>query len=109
MKDTIYLIANRDKITRMTKNLPDLYKGEIPIKLNVTVDPNAYGEPVVAKDIFIDDWTQGIKFDDVEFQSNIITEQEASKIKQMRLERMTEILQQNGYKIEKAEVENEQA
>lgn len=41
MEDVIYLVVNRHKVDRMTKNLPQLSKGEIPVKLTIRVEPTA--------------------------------------------------------------------
>jgi hypothetical protein len=38
MKETIYLVVSPYKVERMTKNLPGLSRGEIPVKLSITVD-----------------------------------------------------------------------
>lgn len=99
MKDVIYLRVNRNKVIGMTKTLPSIYRGEIPIKVNVTVNENAFREPVIQQSIVVNDWQDGIDLADVEFKQNIITPEEAEAIRQRRLEKMQEILTQNGFTI----------
>lgn len=41
MKDVIYLVVNANQVVRMTKTLPSLKRGEVPIKVSVSVDDNA--------------------------------------------------------------------
>ena len=36
MKDVIYLVVNANQVVRMTKTLPSLKRGEVPIKI---IDP----------------------------------------------------------------------
>lgn len=42
MKDVIYLVVNANQVVRMTKTLPSLKRGEVPIKVSVSVDDNAF-------------------------------------------------------------------
>jgi hypothetical protein len=99
MKETIYLVVTRSKVERMTKNLPQLDRGEIPVKLHVTVDEKAFREPVIEKHVEIDDWREGVDIADVEFRGSIITQDEADVIKQRRLARMREILESQGFNV----------
>ena len=85
MKETIYLVVSPYKVERMTKNLPGLSRGEIPVKLTITVDEKAFREPVISKEVHIDDWREGVDIADVEFRGSVITEEEAEIIKQRRL------------------------
>ncbi len=105
MKDVVYLVCNQQKVVRMTKNLPDLYRGEIPVKLTVTVPKEAFGTPTLDQEIYVEDWRKGIDLEDVEFKHNIITQEEAETIRQRRLERMQEILEAQGYEVTKPESE----
>lgn len=102
MKETIFLRVSRNKVEGMTKNLPYVHRGEIPVKLTIEVKDNAFKEPVIAKEVVIEDWQEGTDLADIEFNSNIITKEEAKKIKQMRLDRMAEILQTQGYDVTRA-------
>jgi hypothetical protein len=104
MKEIIYLVVSPYKVERMTKNLPSLHRGEIPVKLTVNVDAKAFREPVISKEVYIEDWREGIDIADVEFKSNIITEEEAEQIRQRRLEKMRDILQEQGYMVTEPEV-----
>lgn len=108
MKETIYLTISRSKVERMTKNLPSLYKGEIPVKLIIEVEDKAFREPVIEKHVIINDWTEGIDIADVEFKESVITEEEASIIRERRLEKMRNILEEQGYQIIKPEQESEE-
>lgn len=107
MKETIYLVVSKNKVERMTKTLPNLYRGEIPVKLSVEVDETVFREPVLERKVTINDWREGIDIADIEFRESIITEEEAEKIRQMRIDKMQQILTNHGYSVEKIEVEND--
>lgn len=94
----------------MTKTLPVISRGEIPVKLELTVEESAFREPVITKEVVISDWRDGIDLADVEFRSHFITPDEAEQIKRSRLEKMQEILRANGYAVQKdEEVEDDKA
>lgn len=97
MKEVIYLTVSRRKVEKMTKTLPDIRRGEIPVKLTVTVDEKAFREPVITKEVVINDWREGIDMADVEFRQSFITPDEAELIRQQRLEKMATILREQGY------------
>lgn len=103
MKETIYLVVSPYKVERMTKNLPGLSRGEIPVKLTITVDEKAFREPVISKEVHIDDWRDGVDIADVEFRGSVITEEEAELIKQRRLEKMRGILEAQGFTVTEPE------
>lgn len=103
MKETIFLIVNNRKIERFTRNLPELRRGEIPVKLTLTVDAKAFRTPTIDKEVHVEDWREGIDMEDVEFNKNVITAAEAEEIKQKRLAKMQEILQSQGYTVTKEE------
>jgi hypothetical protein len=50
VKETIYLIADRSGILGMRKNLPEVRRGEIPVKLTIAVPPEAFSPPTLARD-----------------------------------------------------------
>lgn len=106
MDEIIYLTVSRKKVEKMTKTLPEMRKGEIPIKLTVKVNDKAFGRPVVEQQIYVDDWTKGIDLEDVEFRKNVITDEEAQMIREKRLQKMKTILENQGYKIEEPEGED---
>lgn len=99
MKDVIYLAVSRRGVMRMTKNLPSLMRGEIPVKLELTVDEKAFREPVIVKQVEVNDWREGIDIADVDFKETFITAKEAAMIKEQRLARMQEILEQQGFTV----------
>ena len=101
MKETIYLVVSRRKVERMTKTLPNVYRGEVVAKLNVNVTDKAFDPPTLDQDVVIDDWRKGIDLEDVEFNQNVITKEEADMIRERRLARMQEILEGQGYEITK--------
>lgn len=101
MVETIYLYADKWGINRMTKNLGQVKRGEIPIKLELEVAEDAFREPVIEKKVVIEDWRQGVDIADVDFKETFITEEEAEAIRQMRLEKMSEILKSQGYTVAK--------
>jgi len=99
VKEVIYLAVSRSKVERMTKNLPDLRRGEIPVKLEITVDDSAFREPVITRQVHIADWREGTDIADVELKEAVITEEEAALIRARRLARMQEILIAHGWEV----------
>jgi hypothetical protein len=97
LKETIYLVVSRHKVERMTKNLPDLRRGEIPVKLVVTVADTAFREPVIQREVEIVDWRDGIEVGDLDLKESFITEEEAALIRARRLAKMAELLEREGY------------
>jgi hypothetical protein len=103
MKEVIYLVVSRNKVERMTKNLPAIGRGEVPVKVTVTIEDKAFRTPVIEKEVYIDDWREGVDMADVEFRESVITKEEAEIIRQKRLAKMQEILEAQGYQITKPE------
>jgi hypothetical protein len=99
MHDVIFLVVDRTKVQRMTKSLPTLRRGEIPVKLNITVADGAFREPVLEREVEVTDWLDGIDLADVAFEHSVITEEEAAIIRAHRLERMRQILEGQGYTV----------
>jgi len=99
MKEIIYLRVSPYKVEGMTKNLPNLNRGEIPVKLIIEVDETAFREPVIEQKVTIADWRQGIDIADVQLKESIITDQEAELIRTQRLQKMKQILEEQGYEI----------
>lgn len=103
MKDVVYLTVTRNKVEKMTKSVPYLRKGEYVMRVEVTVDEDAFTEPMVTKEVHVDNWRQGIDVSDVEFSEPYITEEEAQLIRERREASLIESLKAKGYKIEKVE------
>ncbi len=103
MNEIIYLVVDRYNVKRMTKNLPSLNRGEIPIKLELVVEETAFRNPVIEKRVVVEDWRQGVDIADVDFKETTITEEEAELIRERRLEKMRGILEAQGYKITQPE------
>ena len=101
MREVIFLAVDRYGVKRMNKSLPSLNRGEIPVKLIISVEDDAFREPVIVKEVEITDWRQGVDIADVEFQEAVITEEEAAVIRERRLEKMREVLEQQGYTVAK--------
>lgn len=103
MKQVIYLLASRNGIdSSVRKNLPtNIQRGEVPIKVTVQIDDNAFAPPVLEQYIHIEDAYKGIDLEDVHFTGSVITEAEAEVIRQRRLEKAAQILKANGYTVEK--------
>jgi L-ascorbate metabolism protein UlaG (beta-lactamase superfamily) len=99
MRETVYLVVSRHKVERMTKNLPELKRGEIPVKVIVTVADSAFREPVIVREIEVVDWRDGIEVGDLELKESFITEEEAQIIRERRLKKMAELLEANGYAV----------
>lgn len=55
MKDVIYLVVNANQVVRMTKTLPSLKRGEVPIKVSVSVDDNAFSTPTISREVIVTD------------------------------------------------------
>lgn len=103
MREVIYLVVSRNKVERMTKKLPDVYRGETVVKLDVTVDPKAFQPPTLDQHVVVNDWRDNIDLEDVQFNGNIITEEEAQIIRERRIAKMAEILKEQGYSVTKDE------
>lgn len=100
MKEVIYLRVSKTKVEGMTKNLPNLYQGEIPVKIEIEIKPEAFREPVIAKSIVIEDWREGMDIGDVDLKEPFITEKEADLIRKQRRATQVAQLRALGYKIE---------
>jgi len=107
MREIVYLVVNRNKVDRINKNLPSIKRGEIIVKLTVNVADKCFGTATIPQEIFIEDWRDGVDMEDVEFNKNLITREESEIIKQKRLDKMKEILENQGYTIEKPEEKDE--
>lgn len=107
MKDTIYLIVDQRGVQSMRKSFTGTRRGEVCVKLNVEVDKKAFEPPVIEQNVYVNDWRDGIDLEDVQFNQNVITEEEAEMVRQKRLAKMSQILEDQGYKVEAPEVSNE--
>jgi hypothetical protein len=97
MHEVICLKVSRQRVEGMYKSLPSLARGEIPVKIDVIVEPSAFREPTIEREIRITDWRDGLDLADVELKEAVITEAEAALIKERRLAAMRAILEQRGY------------
>ena len=106
MTDTIYLILSPSKVERMVKTekaATSLYKDEIPVKVTIEVPDENWKRPYLEKRIVVNRWDKGIDVEDVHFENDFVTEQEAQMIREKRLEKMKEILEGQGYKVDREE------
>lgn len=104
MKDTVYLIINPKKVDRMVKTsnaANSLYKNEIAVKLNVKVPDTNWNPPFLEKEIEINRWDEGIDIQDVDFKGQYVTDEEAEKIREHRLQKMKAVLESQGYTVNK--------
>jgi hypothetical protein len=99
MKETIYLRVSPSRVEGMTKRLPDLQRGEIPVKLVIEVDAGAFREPVIERHVKITDWREGIDIADLDLRESVITEAEAQMIRDRRLAQMRQILEDHGFEV----------
>lgn len=99
MKEIIFLRMDRGGYRNTTKSLPALSRGEIAVKLVVEVEDGVFGSPVIEQHIRIENYLQGIDVEDVRFRNPVITQAEADLIRERRLERMTEILREQGAEV----------
>src|SRR5580700_12050722 len=97
MKEVIYLTVSRQRVESMTKRLPNLDRGQIPVKLTIEVDDAAFREPTIEHRVHVTDWRQGMDLPDLELRDGIITEAEAAVIRDRRLAAMRKVLEQHGY------------
>lgn len=109
MREVIYLAVSRRRVERMTKRLPDLERGEIPVKLMIEVDDAAFREPVIEHRVHVTDWRQGMDLPDLDLRDGIITEQEAEVIRARRLAAMRKVLEEHGYGVTEPAAEPEEA
>jgi hypothetical protein len=107
MREVIYLAVSRTKVERMTKNLPDLKRGEIPVKLVLEVDDGAFGPPVLEQHVRITDWRDGVDIADVQFREAIIPSAEPEFIRARRIEAMRKVLEGQGYTVTAPEPEDD--
>jgi hypothetical protein len=100
MRDIIFLRCDHAKVLGMTKSVPQTRRGEIAIKVNVTVDNGAYGPPVIEQNIEVVDWADVIGHDsalvDLALKRPFITAEEAELIKERRLQELAESLRATG-------------
>jgi hypothetical protein len=101
MKESIYLLINRNGVQGMRKTLPDTRRGEVVVKLNLVLPEGTFKPPMLAQDVVINDWQDGIDMADVEFRQAVITPEEAQAIREKRLAKMQEILEAQGYEVKK--------
>lgn len=99
MREIIFLSVTRTRVERMTKSLPGLRRGEIPVKLIIEVDDSAFREPVLERHVRIADWREGTDIKDVELRESVITEEEAALIRTRRLAAMQQVLIEHGYDV----------
>lgn len=108
MKDTIYLIVNPSGVDRMRKSpqsAKDLRKNEIPVKLNLEVDSDNWTPPFIEKDIVVNRWDRGIDVEDVHFEDDYVTEEEAEMIREHRIAKHIEMLEAQGYEVRKKDAQ----
>lgn len=106
MKDIIYLRVSRKKVEGMTKTLPYVQRGEVPVKIAIEVADDAFKEPTIFKEVTIEDPLAGTDIAaDIHFEGSVITEAEAEQIKKQRMDRMAEVLREQGYEVTKLEQE----
>lgn len=109
MKETLYLIVDRNGVQGMRKSLVDVKRGQALVKLNLNMPSEAFNPPVLSQDVTINDWRAGIDMEDVEFRSGVITEDEAQIIRERRIKKMSEILEGQGWLVKSPEqLESEQ-
>lgn len=105
MKDTIYLIVNKSGVQSMRKSFVGTKRDEVCVKLNVTVAEKAFQPPILEQNVAVEDWRDGVDIEDVKFERNVITSEEAEIVKERRLAKMTNILESQGYQVIKPEAE----
>lgn len=108
MTEEIFLIATKTGIDRMVKtekSATNLRKSEIPIRIKITIPDDNWKPPFIEKEIVINRWDKGIELEDVEFEGQYVTEEEAQWLREKRIERAKEMLEGQGYSVEKVNQE----
>lgn len=104
MKDIIFLTVNQQGVQAMRKSYTGEKRGEVVVKLLVEVDEKVFGAPpTIEKYVHVNDWKSGVDIDDVKFDEHFITEEEAQIIREKRILKMKDILESQGFVVEKAE------
>lgn len=103
MKDTIYLTVSKNGIQSMRKSYTGCKKGEIVVKLHVEVKEEAFTPPTIEQFVVVNDWDKGVDIEDVKFENQWITEEEAEMVRLRRIEKMKEILENQGYSVQQIE------
>ncbi|NBC02461.1 MAG: hypothetical protein GVY20_02025 [Bacteroidetes bacterium] len=106
MKETIFLIATKNGIDRMVKresSATDLRKNEIPIKLTVKISEDNWKPPFIEKEVVVDRWDKGVELIDVDFEGSTISKEEAEILRQRRINKAAEMLEQQGYQVTKVD------
>ncbi len=85
----------------MRKSYTGCKKGEIVVKLNIEVNEKAFTPPTVEQFVVVNDWSKGVDIEDVSFEKQYITEEEANLIREKRLLKMQSILEEQGFIVSK--------
>jgi hypothetical protein len=99
MRDSIFLVCDQGGIRRMTKSAPSLKPGEIPVKLDVTVDRDAFITPVIEQKIHITDWRPSRTALTAAVKEGTITRADADVIVADLLSGMIDALERAGYTV----------
>jgi putative transposon-encoded protein len=103
MKDVIYLTVAKNGVQSMKKSYLGCKKGEIIVKLNLEVKEEAFTPPTIEQYVVVNDWDKGVDIEDVKFEDQWITEEEAEMVREKRILKMKEILESQGYSVEQIE------
>jgi hypothetical protein len=107
VRETVYIIADRHKVVKMTKSLVDPSRGQIICKIDVEIADTAFRQPTLERKVVINDWLDGFDLADAEFRGNFITEEEADTVRNTRLQKMKAMLEGHGYRVTRPEEEEE--
>jgi hypothetical protein len=99
MRDTVFIVVDRAGARKMTKGLPAVKRGEIPIKLRLEVDEAAFSPPVVEQHLHITDWRAGRGAIQFAVREGTITEAEAGTLRADMLLEMRDTLERAGYTV----------
>jgi hypothetical protein len=99
VNETVFLVISPRKVEKMTKTVPDTHRGEIVVKVHVTVKPEAFRSPTLVKEIVVEDPFDGLSAADVNLDRPFITEAERDLIRARRIADITGQLEDLGYKI----------
>lgn len=92
----VYLTVDRHRVLRMTKSMPELKRGELPILLHVRVADSAFGKPTIEFDVDVRDPFGGLDMSDLEITRRTISPEELEILKTRRIELMRQILRDQG-------------
>jgi hypothetical protein len=99
MKETIYLRVSERRVEALTKTPPHLGRGEVMVKIALTVDPGVFRGPTLVQELHVEDWISDLRLPALDLQQSPLTETEAGQVISSRIEDMVKALVNRGYTV----------